>query len=263
MFKFYQIPLLKVTVALCGLAAVMFSIVNWSWFLVFYTLMAIGNGVAGHRYFGHHQFRVNRVGQFVMAVLTTFAAYTSIHIWMAQHRQHHRYADSAKDNHTPLKGFWHSFYFWQFKPQEINYKALGFISFYRDRNSVLSHIARLPEVKFMSRHFVTIWIAILITLISVDPILFFTYCLAHLIETCRLGIINTCTHTKLPGSYRLYNTNDNSYNNVFIGLLTFGFGWHNTHHGSPGKLILTERWWELDIEGLIGLLFSKIFYRKK
>lgn len=254
--------MLKSIVALCGLASLLFGQFEWILLIVFYIAMVIGNGVAGHRYFGHHQFVVNRLGQIVLAGLTTFAAYTSIHIWMAQHRQHHRYPDTARDNHTPSKGFWHSFYFWQFKSNEINYRAMGFIPFYRDRTSVLAKIARDPEVVFLSKHFVIIWTLMLILLLTIGPVVFLTYCLAHLIETCRLGIINTCTHTKLPGSYRLYNTKDNSYNNVFIGLLTFGFGWHNTHHGSPGRLILTERWWELDLEGLIGLAFSKIFYKK-
>jgi stearoyl-CoA desaturase (delta-9 desaturase) len=263
MFKFYQIPALKALVALSGLAALLLNQFDTTWMLIFFAMMVIGNGVAGHRYFGHHQFRVNRLGQVILALLTTFAAYTSIHIWMAQHRQHHRYPDTAKDNHTPNKGFWHSFYFWQFKYKEINFRTMGFVPFYRDRTSVMGRIAWSPEVVFLSRHFVIVWALLLATLLMISTDLFFAYCLAHLIETIRIGIINTCTHMKLPGSYRLYDTRDNSYNNVFIGLLTFGFGWHNTHHGAPGKLILTERWWELDLEGLVGWMFSKIFYRKK
>ena len=262
MFKFYQIPLLKIIVALCGIYAMLWGQFNITLLITFYILMAIGNGVAGHRYFGHHQFTVNRVGQVVLALLTTFAAYTSIHIWMAQHRHHHRFPDTTKDNHTPLKGFWHSFYFWQFKAKEINYRSMGFIPFYRDRTSTLGKIAQDPEIVFLSKHFVIIWALLLLALLTVGPVVLLTYCLAHLIESVRIGIINTCTHMKLPGSYRSYNTKDNSYNNVIIGLLTFGFGWHNTHHGNPRKLILTERWWELDLEGLVGLLFSKVFYRK-
>lgn len=259
MFKFYRIPLLKIIVLLVGIAAFVLGEYNGIALAIIYTLIAVGNGVAAHRYFGHHQFSVNRIGQAILAILATFAGYTSIHIWMAQHRLHHRFPDTRRDNHTPDKGFWHSFYTWQFKREEINYRALGFVSFYRDRTSVLAGMARDPLVTFLSRYFVEIWTVLLIALLLISPTVFFTYCIAHTLDTIRIGIINTCTHIKLPGSYRLYNTRDHSYNNLVIGLITFGFGWHNTHHGAPGKLILTECWWEIDLEGYIGFIFSKLF----
>jgi fatty-acid desaturase len=41
-----------------------------------------------------------------------------------------------------------------------------------------------------------------------------------------------------------------------LGWLGMGFGWHNNHHAHPGKLILTERWWEIDIEGYVGWVLS-------
>ena len=259
MNKMYHIPLVGAIVIVCGLAALLTDFYIGVPLAIFYIMMAIGNGVAAHRYFTHHQFTVNRVGQTILAVLSTFAAYASIHAWMAQHRQHHSHTDTDLDNHTPLKGLWHSFYFWKWDKNEISPQAMGVIPFLRDRKSTISVIARDPIVMFLSKHFLKIWVIFLLLLFVVSPILFFTYCIAYTIETIRMGILNICAHTKLPTSYRLYPTNDQSYNNVIVGLLTFGFGWHNTHHAKPGKLILTERWWEIDLEGYVGWLFSKVF----
>jgi fatty-acid desaturase len=39
--------------------------------------------------------------------------------------------------------------------------------------------------------------------------------------------------------------------------LLLGFGWHNNHHADPKKLILTENWWEIDLEGYMGKILSK------
>jgi fatty-acid desaturase len=42
-----------------------------------------------------------------------------------------------------------------------------------------------------------------------------------------------------------------------------GFGWHNNHHHNPAKNIVQDRWWEIDIEGYIGYLLSKLKPRNK
>ncbi|MGH8206201.1 MAG: fatty acid desaturase, partial [Steroidobacteraceae bacterium] len=57
-------------------------------------------------------------------------------------------------------------------------------------------------------------------------------------------LVNSATHTW--GSRR-FRTRDMSTNNWFVALLTFGEGWHNNHHFSPGSARQGFRWWELDL----------------
>ena len=57
-------------------------------------------------------------------------------------------------------------------------------------------------------------------------------------------------HDQLPraplGSRR-YATRDDSRNNFWLALLTFGEGWHNNHHHFPGAARQGFFWWEIDL----------------
>ena len=59
----------------------------------------------------------------------------------------------------------------------------------------------------------------------------------------------TVTINSLAHRYgkRRYDTHDDSRNNVWLALLTFGEGWHNNHHFFPGSSRQGFRWWEIDI----------------
>ena len=46
---------------------------------------------------------------------------------------------------------------------------------------------------------------------------------------------------------RRFATRDDSRNNLWLALLTFGEGWHNNHHFFPGSVRQGFRWWEVDL----------------
>jgi stearoyl-CoA desaturase (delta-9 desaturase) len=59
----------------------------------------------------------------------------------------------------------------------------------------------------------------------------------------------TVTINSLAHRYgtRRYATRDDSRNNAWLALLTFGEGWHNNHHFFPGTARQGFRWWEVDL----------------
>ena len=57
---------------------------------------------------------------------------------------------------------------------------------------------------------------------------------------------------------RRYETRDDSRNNAWLALITFGEGWHNNHHFFPGSARQGFRWWELDITYLGLRLLSAV-----
>jgi stearoyl-CoA desaturase (delta-9 desaturase) len=59
--------------------------------------------------------------------------------------------------------------------------------------------------------------------------------------------INSITHL---WGYRNYETDEDSRNNVFVGLISNGEGWHNNHHAHPRSARHGHRWWELDVTWL-------------
>ena len=46
---------------------------------------------------------------------------------------------------------------------------------------------------------------------------------------------------------RRYDTRDDSRNNAWLALLTFGEGWHNNHHHYPAAARQGFYWWEIDL----------------
>ena len=56
--------------------------------------------------------------------------------------------------------------------------------------------------------------------------------------------VNSFAHTY--GSRR-FATNDDSRNNLWLALLTFGEGWHNNHHAYPRMAAQGHKWWEIDM----------------
>jgi stearoyl-CoA desaturase (delta-9 desaturase) len=57
-------------------------------------------------------------------------------------------------------------------------------------------------------------------------------------------LVNSATH--LWGRRR-FETRDDSRNNWWVALLTFGEGWHNNHHAYPTSARHGLAWYEIDI----------------
>ena len=59
----------------------------------------------------------------------------------------------------------------------------------------------------------------------------------------------TVTINSLAHRYgrRRFATRDDSRNNLWLALLTFGEGWHNNHHFYPGSARQGFRWYEIDL----------------
>jgi len=231
----------------------MFLIENY-WLILFtWLLMAIGNGTVGHRYFAHNQFKVSYFMHWVLSFWCTLSAYSSVLYWQVQHKHHHRHSDDSLDIHSPANGFLQSFLFWAFSKKRIE-------SVFNERSSKVAYLKAIsdPAVKFNSENFISINLIFLLSIAIININLLYCILISFVLEHLRLGIINTILHIeKIPGNYRNHQTKDLSQNNLIVGILSLGFGWHNNHHADPTKLILTENWWELDIEGLIGKILAK------
>ncbi len=64
--------------------------------------------------------------------------------------------------------------------------------------------------------------------------------------------VNSASHI---WGYRNYETTDDSRNNWWVALITYGEGWHNNHHAYPRMARHGHRWWEVDMTfGAVRLL---------
>jgi stearoyl-CoA desaturase (delta-9 desaturase) len=72
--------------------------------------------------------------------------------------------------------------------------------------------------------------------------------------------VNSATH--LWGKRR-FRTRDDSRNNWWVALLTFGEGWHNNHHAHPASARHGLTWSELDLTWLQIQLLAWLGIAKK
>jgi stearoyl-CoA desaturase (delta-9 desaturase) len=214
--------------------------------------IAFGNGTVGHRYFAHNQFSVGKKTHWLLAFWCTVSGYSSTMYWIVQHRHHHKHTDTEQDVHSPKNGILQSFIIWAFNKKRIE-------SVFSDRLSIVNYNRCMKDhaIKFTTNNFILINLMFFSILSVIDINILYCLAIAFCLEHIRLGLINTVTHIDgFIGNYRNHDIKDHSHNNIYLGLLTLGFGWHNNHHANPNKLILTEKWWEIDLEGYLGNLLK-------
>ena len=228
------------------------QVINWWIVLLGWVILGpIATGVGLHRLFGHRSFETNIYIERFLGYLATLSAYSPILFWVAQHQYHHKHSDTEKDPTSPKeRGFWYSFLYWRFLKE--NLQKADFLNFCSKR------MFRDKKLMWLNENFTKIiWFHVILLCIISPSLLLSLYLLPILIESTRINLLNSFSHVdNMPLSYRNYDTNDKSYNNLIFGYLSLGFGWHNNHHHNPGKNIVHDRWWEIDIEGYMAWLIS-------
>ena len=251
------VPFLLLHVACLG---VIWVGVSWTAVLVAVALYAVRMfAITGfyHRYFSHRTFTTSRAVQFAFAVIGASSVQRGPLWWAAHHRHHHRHADQPQDPHSPNHGgFWRSHMGW-FLTRE------AFVTDFKR----IPDLARFPELRWLDRFDTVVPVLLALGLYMLGEALahyapslhtngaqllvwgFFisTVVLFHATVT-----INSLAHRF---GRRRFHTQDDSRNNLWLALLTFGEGWHNNHHFFPGTVRQGFRWWQVDITwyGLRGM----------
>jgi stearoyl-CoA desaturase (delta-9 desaturase) len=201
-----------------------------------YALRMFGITVGYHRYFAHRSFKTSRAFAIVLAFLAQSSAQRGILWWAGNHRQHHRFSDTDDDVHSPVRrGFWHAHLGWFFTDEHKHTDL-----------AAVSDLAKYPELVWLDRNpylpaFLTGFLVWLLAGWSGLVVGFFwsTVVLWHATFS-----INSLAHVV---GRRRYVTGDQSRNNLWLALLTFGEGWHNNHHHYQSAARQGFRWYEIDI----------------
>jgi stearoyl-CoA desaturase (delta-9 desaturase) len=213
---------------------------GWSWSglalaLALYAPRMFFITAGNHRYFSHRSYRTSRVFQFLMALGGVATGQKGVLWWASHHRKHHRLSDRPGDVHSPREGFWWSHMGWM-----LSYEHEG-----TDLNSV-KDLARFPELRLLERFWAVppVLVGVLTWWLGGAFGLVWGYLVAQVLFWHGTFTINSLSH--VFGSRR-FDTRDDSRNNWFLALLTFGEGWHNNHHHRPGSARQGMRWWEIDV----------------
>jgi stearoyl-CoA desaturase (delta-9 desaturase) len=202
-----------------------------------------------HRYFAHRTFRTSRALQFIFACIGASSVQRGPLWWAAHHRTHHINADTAADPHSPqVHGFVWSHIGWFLTSN-------GFRTDWKR----IPDLARYPELRWLDRFDVLMPVVLATGLfatgalirhfapqsgVSAGQLLVWGFFISTVVLFHATVTINSLAHGF--GSRR-FETRDDSRNNVWLALLTFGEGWHNNHHFCPGSVRQGFRWWEVDL----------------
>jgi stearoyl-CoA desaturase (delta-9 desaturase) len=224
---------------------------DFEWFLVWVALILFVIrmfAITGfyHRYFAHKTFKTSRLMQFIFAFIGSTAAQRGPIWWASHHRRHHLNSDRHNDHHSP-----HTHHFlWSHMGWFLAKK-----NFLTDRK-VVRDLTKFKELVLIDRFDWLPPVLLLLSLFVIGEYLSLTsgvsglnmviwgFCVSTILVYHCTFAVNSIAH--LWGTQR-YNTKEESKNNFFVALLTFGEGWHNNHHHFPGSIRQGFYWWEVDL----------------
>jgi fatty-acid desaturase len=220
--------------------------VYYLWYTLVMWILVCGLGIAVgyHRVFAHKTHTLPVWKENIILFFAIFAGQGASIFWVALHRgYHHRFSDKEQDLHSPVVyGKYQAFVGWYKKITEttntVNFKYAV-------------DLLRKPNHVWFHKHSLRIlWGVPLVVALFDWKLALCAFWLVTLIGSLQDNLVNVFGHDQGLIGYRNFQTSDNSHNNLILGYLAWGQGWHNNHHHAPasfdfGKEV-SGNWWEID-----------------
>jgi stearoyl-CoA desaturase (delta-9 desaturase) len=207
--------------------------------LLLWVCGGLGIGLSYHRLLTHRSFKAPKWIEYLFTIFATMALEGGPLFWVATHRKHHRYTDQAGDPHSPRDGKWWSHIGWLLLGTSQRFSTAEFAPYVPDLMKDKFHV-------WISKWH---WVPLLVVSLAIWAVFGWQVMLWATFLRVTVGLhstwfVNSVTH--LWGSRR-FATSDDSRNNFWVALLTFGEGWHNNHHAHAQSARHGLRWWEIDM----------------
>lgn len=219
--------------------------ITFNWWLIGLTaimyVMTIGVGVSVtyHRYLTHRSFKMHPILSYIGRFFAAMSGTGSPVMWVLTHRMHHVNSDKELDPHPPRKVLETLFG----KYTQVN-------------KTGMSALIRDPFNKFLHQYYFAILLVYgsCWALFGIEYF-YYGFIFPIFVAVIASNLLNILGHSVKLLGYRSYNTNDKSSNNVAMGYLGFGEGWHNNHHRFPGSAKFGVQRFEFDM----GYVFIKLW----
>ncbi len=251
------VPVIGTAIAFARLAFQDVAPVAWVTLVAMYLLTGLGIEFGYHRLLSHRALQTGKVLEMMFSVLGSMAGQGRLLYWIANHRRHHQYSDTADDPHSPhltggsgnevslglLKGLWHAHVGWVFSKQLTNCALFA------------ADILRKPHLMWVDRHFLSLTVIGLVLPAAlcgavagtwngaIDGLLWGGFARIVLINQATWSVASLC---HVFGA-RPFKTDDHSGNLFLVALVSFGAGWQNNHHAFPNSATTSIHWWQADI----------------
>ena len=199
----------------------------------------LGIGMSYHRLLTHRGYKTYKGVEYFLTICGTLALEGGPIFWVATHRIHHQKSDREGDPHTPREGTWWAHMGWILTGEGLHHDA-----------SVLSkYVPDLCRDRFhvwlSNWHWLTnVGVGLGLLAFGGMPYVLWGIFFRTTVGLHTTWLVNSATH--IWGARR-YSTRDDSTNNWWVALLTFGEGWHNNHHAHPVSARHGLAWYELDL----------------
>ncbi|MGK7872423.1 MAG: acyl-CoA desaturase [Xenococcaceae cyanobacterium] len=229
-----------------------------------WALTMTGVSVGFHRYYTHRSFKTNQVMRVIFAILGSIAGQGPLISWVAVHRRHHECSDEPGDPHSPnlhgkgvlktIQGLWHSHVGWlldhdypnpaYYAPELLRDKTISKIN--RQYTAWVILGLAIPTVVGGVLH--GSWIGALQGFLWGGAVRIF------IVDNIILSV-NSVSH--VYGTHPL-DTGDNSRNNPWIPIPTFGESWQNNHHAFANSASIGLKWWQIDFGYWVVWVLEKL-----
>ncbi|MEM7477902.1 MAG: fatty acid desaturase [Planctomycetota bacterium] len=245
---------------------------SWSGLVLVFALHWLCGGIGiclgYHRMLTHSSFKTHPWVRRMIATIGCLAGEGPPCLWVANHRLHHARSDQDGDPHSPHEGSIWSHAFWlAFKvggTDGTEYIKRWAPDLYRDR-----------YIRYLDYGFVPVNLALSALLFGLGYAwggselavswLVWGVGVRMVFVLHSTWLVNSASHM---WGYRNYETRDDSRNNWWVALITYGEGWHNNHHAHPKMANHGHKWWEFDMTfntirlmRFLGLAWDVIDYR--
>lgn len=209
---------------------------------LYWISLSLGIGMGYHRLLTHRSYKTPKAIEYLLAICGTLAMEGGPISWVTTHRIHHQFSDKEGDPHTPRDGKWWSHIIWMMVGDATNCTPEQCARYSPD-------LSKDRFLVWLSKYFYVPLVIVSIVLLAWGGLRFFLWgtFFRVTIGLHATWMVNSLTH--FCGSRR-FATRDDSRNNWFVALLSFGEGWHNNHHAHPSSARHGLAWYEIDMSWL-------------
>jgi len=216
---------------------------------------SLGIGLGYHRLLTHRSFKAPKWLEYTLTIFGAMAIQDDAPKWVVTHRIHHKFTETEKDPHSTRLGFW-----WA----QIGWILLGTANDH-DEATLKKYVPDLMKDKFhvlLAKYYYVPLIISAFVLYAIGgwSMVLWGVFLRVVVGWHTTWFVNSLAH--IFGK-RPFETKDDSTNNWFVALLTFGEGWHNNHHAFPTSARHGLKWYQFDMNWLTIRLFKRLGWAKQ
>jgi stearoyl-CoA desaturase (delta-9 desaturase) len=234
-----------------------------------YVFGTLGINLCYHRLLTHRGLVAPKWLEHGLAILGVCNLQDTPACWIAMHRLHHMHSDEQPDPHSPMVNFFWGHCGWLMIKNRDVLNLNYYQRFTRD-------VLRDPFYMKLERsgNWLSVYVASALCFFLVGlaigwpiggsafagvqfglslvvwGVFVRTVLMWHLTWS-----VNSVTHV---WGYQNYETGDSSRNNLLVGLLANGEGWHNNHHADQRSAAHGHKWWEFDVTWITIRLLEKL-----